>query len=91
MRSNSSLKDYDMRVQAAMLAESEEVWDSAYQRRNNAYIEGRSENLEKYKPGVEDMILMFSHKQGGTRYRFPWYERYAKYIDALLEQVLTAP
>ena len=74
-------------MQAAILEQGEALWDATEQRRSNAYLKGRAQNTQRYKPGTQEVLLMFSDKQGGAIYRFPDYDRLKKALEPLLEQV----
>lgn len=41
--------------QAKLLALPPDVWDPSYQREHNAVIQGRDDNMNKFKPGVGAM------------------------------------
>lgn len=47
--------------------------------------------LQKYKPGVETIHLIFSDQPGVRVFQFPWYQRYARQIEPILEQVCCHP
>ncbi len=74
-------------LQAAILDQGEALWDAAEQRRSNAFLKGRAQNTQRYKPGTQEVLLMFSDKEGGSVYRFPYYGRFKNVIEPLLEQV----
>lgn len=76
-------------LQAAVLAQGEALWDAAEQRRSNAFLKGRAQNTQRYKPGTQEVLLMFSDKEGGSVYRFPYHDRFKNVLEPLLEQVTT--
>lgn len=74
-----------------VLGEPDSIWTAEQQKRENAYLEGRASNMEMVKPGVESIHLIFSDGDlmgTVTAYRFPYYQRYAQYLDPILEDVL---
>ncbi|BDA45004.1 hypothetical protein COCOBI_06-4830 [Coccomyxa sp. Obi] len=75
-------------LKAAILDQGEALWDAAEQRRSNAFLKGRAQNMQRYKPGTQEVLLMFSDKEGGSVYRFPYYDRFKNVMEPLLEQVL---
>uniref|UniRef100_A0A061SGE5 Aspartyl/asparaginy/proline hydroxylase domain-containing protein n=1 Tax=Tetraselmis sp. GSL018 TaxID=582737 RepID=A0A061SGE5_9CHLO len=77
---------------SAVLAEDPAVWTPEEQQRTNAWLDGRSQNMEAIKPGVASIHLIFSDGRlgdgGGNAYRFPYYDRYAEFLDPLLDRLL---
>lgn len=43
--------------------------------------------MQKFKPGVETMILLFSDRAASRVFTFPWYYRFAAVVEPLLRQV----
>ncbi len=43
--------------------------------------------MQKFKPGVEPMILLFSDRAASRVFTFPWYYRFAAVVEPLLRQV----
>ena len=82
----SSIMGCDM--QAAVLSVAESDWSDAEQRRRNAFFEGRTGNLQKFKHGVDTIVLMFSDQDASRVFRFPWYDRFRPHVEPILEQVL---
>lgn len=74
-------------MQAAILEQGDALWDAAEQRRSNAYLKGRAQNTQRYKPGTQEVLLIFSDKRGEAIYRFPYYDRFKHVLEPLLEQV----
>lgn len=70
-----------------MLGFGEAIWDPAEQRRTNAFLKGRTQNTQRYKPGTQEVLLVFSDKRGNAVYRFPYYDRFRHVLEPLLEQV----
>jgi hypothetical protein len=73
-------------AQAAVLAEGEALWDPAVQRRANAWLAGRAGNLQRYKPGSGEALLLFSDRAGGRVLRFPLFWRLRAALEPVLEQ-----
>lgn len=63
------------------------MWEPSEQRETNAVVEGRKDNMDKYKPGAKAMFLVFSDQSTKNVYRYPYYEYFASELDAILEQV----
>ena len=57
------------------------------QRTSNAFLEGRSQNLNDFKPGTRAIMLVFSDGDGTAVYRFPWYDRFRRWVEPWLHQV----
>jgi hypothetical protein len=76
-------------LRAAVLALPEADWGEEAQRASNAWLAGRSSNLNQFKPGTASIHLVFSSQSGGAVYEFPWYrERFAALMDPLLRRLL---
>lgn len=66
-----------------------EDWGEEAARKSNAWLTGREGNLNQFKPGTSAIHMIFSDNKGDTVFEFPWYkERFAKFVDPLLEQLL---
>jgi hypothetical protein len=63
------------------------LWDAQEQQRKNAYLEGRARNTQRYKPGTQEVLLMFCDQRGEVVYRFPYYDRFKHVLEPLLDQV----
>ena len=72
--------------QAALLAESENIWTEPVQRATNAFFEGRTSNMAQFKPGVQAIILMFSNQKATQVFRFPWYDRLKPLVEPIVRQ-----
>ncbi|MEW5319959.1 MAG: hypothetical protein WDW38_011069 [Sanguina aurantia] len=75
-------------LKAKVLAMPPAMWEPSEQRETNAVVEGRKDNMDKYKPGAKAMFLVFSDQSTRNVYRYPYYEYFAAELDALLEQVV---
>lgn len=70
-----------------ILALPDVMWTKEYQAVNNAVMSGRTSNMEKFKPGVEGMVLLFSDNGGEVVYQFPFYELFQFELEPLLKEV----
>jgi hypothetical protein len=50
-------------------------------------MNGRSNNMEKFKPGVEGIVLVFSDNNGEVVYQFPYYDYFKAELEPLLHEV----
>ena len=50
-------------------------------------MDGRSKNLNQFKPGARSIMLIFSDQDGSGVYRFPWYDRFKQWVEPWLEKV----
>jgi len=55
----------------------------------NARLSGREANMQKFKPGVNTMNLIFSDRTGKEVFEFPFYARFAAFIEPLLNELFT--
>lgn len=63
------------------------VTAEAAQRARNAWLAGREDNLGAVKPGASALVLQFSSQDGAQVFRFPWYQRFQRWVEPLLQQV----
>ena len=70
-----------------ILKGGDEFWSVDLQHRTNAHFEGRQDNMSKFKPGVETVILVFSDQKGEVLFRFPWYEKLKPLVEPIVEKV----
>mmetsp|Transcript_19019 Transcript_19019/g.21905 ORF Transcript_19019/g.21905 Transcript_19019/m.21905 type:complete len:826 (-) Transcript_19019:148-2625(-) len=65
---------------------SQQLFDPIYHAENNAIITGKEDNMNKFKPGVQSAILIFSTSFGKKHvYHFPLFR---KWSDMLEQNVL---
>lgn len=74
-------------VQARVASAPEAMWDPAEQRRSNALIDGRQDNMVRFKPGVQALMLLFSDQAGRRVFKFPYWDYFAAQMEPLLEEV----
>ena len=74
-------------AQEEVLKGGDDFWSTAVQHKTNAYFEGREDNMSKFKPGVETVLLIFSDQKATEVFRFPWYERLRPLVEPIVEQV----
>ena len=63
------------------------LWDIEVQQRENAWLEGRDANLAAYKRGVDNVMLMFSSRDGELAVEFPWMQQFTAAVQSLIHQV----
>ncbi|KAG2501830.1 hypothetical protein HYH03_000329 [Edaphochlamys debaryana] len=66
----------------------EDMWTTARQRKENAAVDGRKDNMNKFKPGVEALVMVFSDQSTEHVYRFPYYDYFKDLIEPILEQIV---
>lgn len=55
---------------------------------DNASLGGRKSNMDKFKPGVDNAILIFSDHAGKLVFKFPWFEKYEPLLAPILDHLL---
>ena len=70
-----------------MLADGEALWDPSFQRHGNAWLRGREGNAQHYKPGSQEVLLVFCDRAGERVLRFPLFWRFRGLLQPLLQQV----
>jgi hypothetical protein len=61
-------------LRSRVLSAPRSMWDRAEQTRSNVAMSGRSANMERFKPGVEGQVLMFSDNEGSVVYEVRKFE-----------------
>ena len=56
---------------------------------HNAYLKGRTQNTQLYKPGSQELLLLFSDRDGEGVYQFPMYEQLEDVLEPILLQVVS--
>ena len=54
---------------------------------HNAHLRGRAHNTQQYKPGSQELLLLFSDRDGKSVFQFPLYEELRNVLDPILLQV----
>ena len=54
---------------------------------HNAHLTGRVDNTQQYKPGSQELLLLFSDRDGESVFQFPMYEELSNVLDPILLQV----
>ena len=75
-------------LQEAVRGFGEELWSPEWQALHNAYLEGRQHNTQQYKPGSQELLLLFSDRGGEHVYQFPLYEQLRDVLEPILLQVI---
>lgn len=70
-----------------MLSLPDDVWDKQHQAVHNVIMSGRNENMDRFKPGVEGIVLIFSDNNGKVVYEFPYFEVLRPELEPLLMEV----
>jgi hypothetical protein len=63
------------------------MWTRDFQATQNVVLTGRTSNMERFKPGVDGMVLLFSDNLGQVVYEFPFYEVFRTELEPLLLEV----
>lgn len=74
-------------MQAKVLSMPDSMWDPAVQRKHNAFIDGRKDNMAQYKPGVEALFMVFSDQSTEHVYHFPYYSYFKDEIEPIVDAV----
>lgn len=75
-------------LQEAIQNLGEQLWSPEWQARHNAYLKGRMQNTQQYKPGSQELLLLFSDRDGKSMYQFPLYEQLRDVLEPILLQVI---
>ena len=76
-------------MQEAIRGFGEQLWSSEWQAVHNAYLKGRTQNTQLYKPGSQELLLLFSDRDGERVYQFPMYEQLEHVLEPILLQVVS--
>lgn len=63
------------------------TWTHEYQKTHNVALEERSQNLDKFKPGVEAIVFVFSNRMATKSYFYPWFDVYKEVLIPIVDQV----
>ena len=74
-------------MQELIRSQGEQLWSPDWQAEHNAYLKGRMQNTQQYKPGSQEILLLFSARDGGPVYQFPLYKQLQHLIEPVLLQV----
>ncbi|KAK3260807.1 hypothetical protein CYMTET_30256, partial [Cymbomonas tetramitiformis] len=80
------LGEVNVSALAAHIKGRDELWTSEYQK-SNAFLGGRADNQNKFKPGVQTIHFIFSDHQGGHVMRFPWWYEWKPLVLPVLQQI----
>lgn len=56
-------------LKAKVLSIPEDMWGHAAQQRDNAIVTGRADNMNRFKPGVDSIYLIFSDQSTKNVFR----------------------
>jgi hypothetical protein len=79
---------------AALRAMPERLWGREAQSVENAVMSGRDENMNRFKPGVDGLVLLFSSNDAAgdpdaTVFEFPlWQKQWRRVLEPLLAEIL---
>ncbi|GFR39810.1 hypothetical protein Agub_g302, partial [Astrephomene gubernaculifera] len=76
------------RLRERVINMPDDMWSPVRQRRENAAVDGRKDNMDKFKPGVEALFMVFSDQSTEHVYRFPYYEYFKDVVEPLVEQII---
>ena len=74
-------------MQEVIRAHGERLWSPEWQAEHNAHLQGRTQNTQLYKPGSQEILLLFSARDGGAVFQFPLYKQLRHLIEPILLQV----
>ena len=74
-------------MQEVIRAHGEQLWSPEWQAEHNAHLQGRTQNTQLYKPGSQEILLLFSARDGGAVFQFPLYKQLRHLIEPILLQV----
>ena len=78
----TALKNY-------ILSLPDEDWYEANQRASNAWLTGRDNVLNRFKPNTSAIHVIFSDQRGEDVYEYPWYEdRFKPFLEPMLDRLL---
>ena len=80
--------EVDVRAVQAYLRAHPEIWDREVQRVRNVFVEGRSQVLEKFKPGTGGLMLIFSGNGAREAFTFPLWEELRPLLEPVIGAVL---
>jgi hypothetical protein len=80
--------EVDVRAVQAYLRAHPEIWDRELQRVRNVFVEGRSQVLEKFKPGTGGLMLIFSGNGAREAFTFPLWEELRPLLEPVIGAVL---
>lgn len=63
------------------------MWTKEEQARSNVVMSGRTANMDKFKPGVQGIVMLFSDRNGHVVYQFPYYDYFRAELEPLLNEV----
>ena len=95
-KTSTSNEDADLLIQhtrvdiEALRAELQSTPDfcAKASQEDNASLGGRESNMDKFKPGVDSAILIFSDHAGKLVFKFPWFEKYEPLLAPILDDLL---
>ena len=65
-----------------------ELWNKVVQAQRNVLVQGREKNQETFKPGVGQVMLIFSSSKGDEAFTFPWWEELRPLLEPVLAPLL---
>jgi len=76
-------------LKKAVLSMPSEYWEPEYQKKSNAYITGRDNQLAQFKPGTRTIHLIFSDRDAENVFEFPWYrDTFGHLVKPMLQKLL---
>ncbi|GMH37805.1 hypothetical protein BSKO_05678 [Bryopsis sp. KO-2023] len=70
------------------IVQSKNFWTEEYQKSHNAILEGRQSTLERFKPGIKSVLLIFSSNSGEDPYVFPLFHKLRHLLEPIINKVL---
>ena len=84
---NAPCQNPRLTLQETLKGFGEQLWSAEWQAEHNAHLTGRTHNTQQYKPGSQEVLLLFSDREGEQVYQFPLYEQLKHVLDPILLQV----
>ena len=76
-------------LKKAVLDMPSHYWEPEHQKKLNAFITGRDNQLAQFKPGTKAIHLIFSDRDAHNVFEFPWYrEKFGHLVKPLLQKLL---
>ena len=82
------LRHVDVSKLAARLRAHPEIWDADVAARDNAVLQGRENNMARFKPGCASAHFVFSDQGANACFQFPWWDEWKDVLQPILDEIL---
>ena len=82
------LRHVDVSALAARLAAHPEIWDADVAAKDNAVLQGRENNMARFKPGCASAHFVFSDQGANACFHFPWWADWKDVVQPILDEIL---